>query len=92
MQTKKVVPPSWTLWPTQPIIHNMAPAMKTWDERLHEMSFRNFAQQQQYARVNPIPAMERLDISDVMSDLERSCLDFIALHHLPKDAPVGMHL
>ena len=39
MQTKKAVPLSWSLRPTQPIIHNIRPATKTWDERLHEMSF-----------------------------------------------------
>ena len=89
MQTKKVVPLSWTLWATQPTIHNIAPATKTWNEQLHEMSFRNYAQLQQYVTANPFPEMEIININDVMLDSEKSCIDFIALHHLPTDAPDG---
>ena len=96
MQTKKAVPLSWTLWATQPIIHNVPPATKTWDEGLHEMSFRNFEQLQQYVRANLITEMEKINVDDVMLDSEKSHPDFIALHHLPTDvldgyAPLKIH-
>ena len=53
------------------------------------MSFRNYAQLEQYVRANPIPAMEVTDINDVMLDSEKSHIDFIALHHLPTDTLDG---
>ena len=70
-------------------IHNITQATKSWDERLQGMCFRNFAEPEQYVMANPIPEMEAIDIDDVVLDSEKSHLDFIALRHLPTDAPDG---
>ena len=89
MQSKNSVPVSWTLLPTQPNICNIPQTPKTWDERLHEMSFRNFEQLEQYIIRNPLPEMETLSIDDVMLESEKKNLDYVVLHHLPTDAPDG---
>ena len=52
-------------------------------------SFRNYAQLQQYVMANPIPKMEIINSNYVMLNSEKTHIDFIALHHLPTDAPDG---
>ena len=53
------------------------------------MFFRDFEQLEQYIVRNPLPEMERLTIDDAMLQSDKDLLDFVALHHLPKDAPDG---
>ena len=91
MQSKKSVPVSWTLWEGQLNCHNtcIPQATKTWEQRLNDMSFRDFEQLEQYIVRNPLPEMERLTIDDAMLQSDKDLLDFVALHHLPKDAPDG---
>ena len=91
MQSKKSVPVSWTLWEGQLNCHNtcIPRATKTWEQRLNDMSFRDFEQLEQYIVRNPLPEMERLTIDDAMLQSDKDLLDFVALHHLPKDAPDG---
>ena len=68
MQSKKSVPVNWTLWEGQLNCHNtcIPQATKTWEQRLNDMSFRDFEQLEQFIVRNPLPEMERLTINDAM--------------------------
>ena len=65
-------------------IHNI-----TWEEHLWQMNFTNLAQLEHYVSTNPLPQMELLNLNDAMLECDKSRLDYIALHHLPTDAPDG---
>ena len=69
----------------QEIIYNIPQIPKTWNEKLNDMPFTNFAQLPQYVVTNPLPQIERLDLHGSMLDCEKNELDFTALHHLPRD-------
>ena len=53
------------------------------------MNFTNFRQLEHYVNTNPLPEMEVLNIEDVMMECDKSRIDYVALHHLPTDAPGG---
>ena len=87
MLSRKRIPQNMAFWSNvQPCheIHNIR-----WEERLQQMNFTNFTQLEHYVRANLLPQMEFLNINDEMLQCEKSRLDYIALHHLPTDAPDG---
>ena len=88
MLTKKRIPQNMTLWsnvqPPLNEIHNI-----TWEDRLWQMNFTNLAQLEHYVSTNPLPEMELQNINDAMLQCDQSRIDYIALHHLPNDAPDG---
>ena len=49
-------------------------------------SITNFDDLQEYINSNPLPAFEGL-VQQYMTESDKSKLDFVAFHHLPKDAP-----
>ena len=51
------------------------------------MNFTNLRQLEHYVRANSLPQMELLNPNDDMLECDKSRLDYIALHHLPTDAP-----
>ena len=59
----------------------------TWEQRLAQMhSISNFDDLQQYINSNPLPNFEGLPNVN-MTEEDKANLDFVALHHLPNDAP-----
>ena len=59
----------------------------TWEQRLTQMSsMTNLDDLQEYVNSKPLPAFEGLVQQD-MTESDKSKLDSVALHHLPKDAP-----
>ena len=59
----------------------------TWEQRLAQMSsISNFDDLQEYINSNPLPIFKGLVQQD-MTESDKSKLDFVALHHLPQDAP-----
>ena len=61
----------------------------TWEQRLAQMhSISNFDDLQQYVNSNPLPNFEGLPNVN-MTEEDKANLDFVALHHLPNDAPDG---
>ena len=87
MLSRKRIPQNMAFWSNvQPCheIHNIR-----WEEHLQQMNCTNFTQLEHYVRANPLPQMEFLNINDEMLQCEKSRLDYIALHHLPSDAPDG---
>ena len=53
------------------------------------MNFTNLVQLEHYAGTNPLPQMELLNVNDAMLECDKSRLDYLALQHLPPDAPDG---
>ena len=87
MLSRKRIPQNMAFWSNvQPYheIHNIR-----WEEHLQQMNFTNFTQLEHYVRANPLLQMEFLNVNDEMLQCEKSRLDYIALHHLPTDAPDG---
>ena len=61
----------------------------TWDQRLAQMhSICNFDDLQQYLNSNPLPEFEGVPNIN-MTEEDKANLNFVALHHLPTDAPNG---
>ena len=59
----------------------------TWEQRLAQMSSINhFDDLQEYINSNLLPAFEG-SVQQDMTGNDKSKLDFVALHHLPQDAP-----
>ena len=90
---KKIVQPDLSFW-VQDNLH-IANAQQeniiklTWEQRLTQMhSISNFDDLQQYVNSNPLPNFEGLPNVN-MTEEDKANLDFVALHHLPNDAPDG---
>ena len=90
---KKFVDPDLTFWlndadnlctdEQEPIVE------VTWDERLAQMSrLRTFEQLVAYVNSNPLPEFKGVPNVN-MTEADKANLDFVALHHLPNDAPNG---
>ena len=59
----------------------------TWEQRLAQMnSISHFDDLQEYINSNPLPVFEG-SVQQDMTENDKSKLDFVALHHLPQDAP-----
>ena len=59
----------------------------TWEQRLAQMSsISHFDDLQEYVNSNPLPAFEG-SVQQDMTENDKLKLDFVALHHLPQDAP-----
>ena len=90
---KKIVQPDLSFWVQDNLC--IADAQQeniielTWEQRLAQMhSISNFDDLQQYVNSNPLPNFERLPNVNMMEE-DKANLDFVALHHLPNDAPDG---
>ena len=82
MQNRKPVKPNWNIGRT--LISNLPP---TWQERLQQMHLtRGYDALQQYIHSNPIPALQ-MTCDQHLSQTDKNRIDYIALHHLPSDAP-----
>ena len=59
----------------------------TWEQRLAQISsISNFDDLQEYVNSNPLPGFED-SVQQDMTENDKSKLHFVALHHLPQDAP-----
>ena len=93
---KKIVQPDLSFWVQDNLC--IADAQQeniiklTWEQRLAQMhSTSNFDDLQQYVNSNPLPNFEGLPNVN-MTEEDKANLDFVALHHLPNDAPDGFAL
>ena len=84
---RKRIPQNMAFWSNVQLCHEIHNIR--WEEHLQQMNFTNFTQLEHYVRANPLPQMEFLNINDEVLQCEKSRLDYIALHHLPTDAPDG---
>ena len=90
---KKFVQPNFTFWEQFNLCISDAQLQNdiqlTWDERLTQIRLiRNFDDLQAYVNSNPLPEFEGVT-NDNMLESDKANLDFVALHHLPNDAPDG---
>ena len=82
MQKGAAVKPNWNIW--RSVICNLPP---TWEERLQQMHFtRDYDALEHYIDSNPIPPLQ-VTCDQYLSQTDRNRIDYIALHHLPSDAP-----
>ena len=88
MLTKRKIAPNFSLWSNM-LACDVNIRNITSVDRLQEMNFTNFCELEDYVNTNPVPEMEVLNIDDVMMECDKSRIDYVALHHLPTDAPDG---
>ena len=88
---KKFVDPDLTFWLRDNLCTDeQEPIVEvTWDERLAQMSrLSTFEQLVANVNSNPLPDFEGVPNVN-MTEADKANLDFVALHHLPNDAPDG---
>ena len=91
LDKKKYVQSDVTFWVQDNLCVNKAQQENniqvTWEQRLAQMSSINhFDDLQEYVNSNLLPAFEG-SVQQDMTENDKSKLDFVALHHLPQDAP-----
>ena len=85
LEKKKYVQSDLTFWVQDNLQENNIQV--TWEQRLVQISsISNFDDLQEYINSNPLPAFEG-SVQQDMTENDKSKLDFVALHHLPQDAP-----
>ena len=83
---KRIIPPNLSIWKT---IHKMPQEQPNWETILHIMStFQSFDGLKNYMLSHPLQTLT-CTINADMSEVDREHLDFVALHHVPDDAPQG---
>ena len=91
LQKKKFVPPSLSSWNV--CLTHQIPSHENnanyWSEQIEEISkITSYRTLKHHIETNPLPPlMYERDI--IMSESDKSMLDYVALHHLPSDAPDG---
>ena len=91
LEKKKYVQSDLTFWVQDNLCINNAQQENniqvTWEQRLAQMSnISHFDNLQEYINPNPLPVLEG-SVQQDMTENDKSKLDFVALHHLPQDAP-----
>ena len=86
MQNRKSVKPNWRIWRT--VISNLQTTLSpTWQQRLQQMHMtRDYDALEQYIHSNPIAPLQ-VTCDQYLNETDKNRIDYIALHHLPSDAP-----
>ena len=86
MQNRKSVKLNWRIWRT--VISNLQTTLPpTWQQRLQQMHMaRDYDALEQYIHSNPIAPLQ-VTCDQYLSETDRNRIDYIALYHLPSDAP-----